>query len=121
MDLVSLAFKSSIQNEHINWSMIPKKDKDMNKPESIYNILTCKIGLYRKDDIPKLKADKFRQVLRNQLLGERMTRKNHTDSKFEYFTLMILYHQEMTTSVFFYQNIRVSSMQGMRARLKAHI
>ena len=52
--------------------MIPKKDKDMNKPESIYNILTCKIGLYRKDDIPKLKADKFRQVLRNQLLGERI-------------------------------------------------
>ena len=68
-----------------------KENKDINDPESTYNVLTRKIGLYRKDDIPKLKTDEFRQVWRNQLLGESMTRKNHHDSKYEYFTSIILY------------------------------
>jgi len=39
----------------------------------------------------KLKTDEFRQVWRNQLLGESMTRRNHPDSKYEYFTSIILY------------------------------
>jgi hypothetical protein len=38
-----------------------------------------------------LKTDKYRQVWRNHLLGESMTRKNHPNSKYEYFTSIILY------------------------------
>jgi hypothetical protein len=58
---------------------------------SIYYSLSTKIGLYKKDSITKLPTDKFRQVWRNQLLGESMTRKNYPDSKYEYFTSIILY------------------------------
>jgi hypothetical protein len=68
-----------------------KEDIEINDPGSVYYILTKKIGLYRKDDIPKLKTDEFRQAWRNQLLGESMTRKNNPDSKYEYFTSIILY------------------------------
>jgi hypothetical protein len=68
-----------------------KESKDINDPESEYNKLTDKIGLYRKEILHELKTDEFRQVWRNQLLGESMTRKNHPDSKYEYFTSIILY------------------------------
>jgi len=67
------------------------EDKNINNPESRYNVLTNKIGLYRIEFIEKLKADEYRQVWRNQLLGESMTRKNHSDSRYEYFTSIILY------------------------------
>ena len=68
-----------------------KEDRDINNAKSSYNKLTGKIGLYRKEFIQELKTDEFRQVWRNQLLGESMTRKNHPDSKYEYFTSIILY------------------------------
>jgi hypothetical protein len=68
-----------------------KEDRDINNAESSYNKLTGKIGLYRKEFIQELKTDEFRQVWRNQLLGESMTRKNHPDSKYEHFTSIILY------------------------------
>jgi hypothetical protein len=68
-----------------------KEDRDINNPKSPYNDLTDKIGLYRKEIIQELKTDEFRQVWRNQLLGESMTRKNHPDSKYEHFTSIILY------------------------------
>lgn len=68
-----------------------KEDRDINNAESSYNKLTDKISLYRKEFIQELKTDEFRQVWRNQLLGESMTRKNHPDSKYEHFTLIILY------------------------------
>lgn len=68
-----------------------KEDKDIINPESIYNQLTGKIGLYRKEKIEELKTDEFRQVWRTQLLGESMTRKNHPDSRYEYFTSIVLY------------------------------
>jgi hypothetical protein len=68
-----------------------KEDREINDPASIYNSLTDKIGLYKKEAIPKLKTDDFRQVWRNQLLGESMTTKNHPDSKYKYFTSIILY------------------------------
>jgi hypothetical protein len=68
-----------------------KEEKEMKEPTSIYYTLTDKIGLYRKEIIQKLPTDEFRQVWRNQLLGESMTRKNYPDSKYEYFTSIILY------------------------------
>jgi hypothetical protein len=62
-------------------------------PDSRYNVLTDKIGLYRKEIIQSgvLKTDEYRQVWRNQLLGESMTRKNHPESEIEHFTSNILY------------------------------
>jgi hypothetical protein len=68
-----------------------KEDKDINNHESRYNVLTGKIGLYRKEILHELKRDEYRQVWRNQLLGESMTQKNHPESKYEYFTSIILY------------------------------
>jgi hypothetical protein len=70
-----------------------KEETDINEPTSEYNVLTSKIGLYKKEIIGKLKTDEYRQVWRNQLLGEIMSRKNHTDSRFEHFTSIILYPQ----------------------------
>lgn len=68
-----------------------KEETDINEPTSAYNTLTKKIGLYRKEIIEKLKTDEFRQVWRNQLLGESMTKKNHPESRYEHFTSIILY------------------------------
>jgi hypothetical protein len=68
-----------------------KENIEIIDPESIYNTLTEKIGLYRKDEIPKLKTDEFRQVWIKHILGESMTRKIHPESKYEYFTSIILY------------------------------
>jgi hypothetical protein len=70
-----------------------KEETDINNPESNYNVLTGKIGLFNKEIIEKqeLKKDEFRQVWRNQLLGESMTRKNHPESRYEHFTSIILY------------------------------
>jgi hypothetical protein len=68
-----------------------KEDRDIHQDTSVYNTLTDKIGLYRKEYIDELKSDRYRQVWRNQLLGESMTRKNHPESRYEYFTSIILY------------------------------
>jgi hypothetical protein len=68
-----------------------KEAQDINNPESMYNKLTEKIGLFRKEILQDLKKDEYSQVWRNQLLGESMTRKNHPDSRYEYFTSIILY------------------------------
>jgi len=70
-----------------------KENKEINQDGSIYNKLTEKIGLYRKDILPELKKDKYRLAWRNQLLGESMTKKNHRESKYEYFTSIFLYPQ----------------------------
>jgi len=68
-----------------------KEGREINLETSVYYTMTEKIGLYRKEILTELKKDKYRQVWRNQLLGESMTRKNHSDSKYEYFTSIILY------------------------------
>lgn len=75
------------------YKLIPKskEERDINNPESRYYEVMGKIGLYRKEILHELKSDEYRQVWRNQLLGESMTRKNHPDSKYEYFTSIILY------------------------------
>jgi hypothetical protein len=68
-----------------------KESSEINLETSVYNTLTKKIGLYRNEILQELKTDKFRQIWRNQLLGESMTRKNYSDSKYEYFTSILLY------------------------------
>jgi hypothetical protein len=68
-----------------------KEGREIYQDSSVYNTLTNKIGLFRKEKIEELKTDSFRQIWRNQLLGESMTRKNHPESKYEYFTSIILY------------------------------
>lgn len=68
-----------------------KEAKEINQENSVYYSLTEKTGLYRKEKVPQLKNDKYRQVWKNHLLGESMTRKNHPGSKYEYFTSIILY------------------------------
>lgn len=68
-----------------------KEDIEVNNETSIYNTLTKKLGLYKTEFIPELKKDKYRQVWRNQLLGESMTRKNRPDSKYEHFTSVLFY------------------------------
>jgi hypothetical protein len=75
------------------YKLIPKskEERDINDPKSRYYEVMEKIGLYRKEIWHELKTDEFRQIWRNQLLGESMTRKNHADSKYERFTSIILY------------------------------
>jgi len=68
-----------------------KEGRDIADPESVYNKLTDRIGLYRKEILHELKTDDFRQVWRNQLLGESLTRKNNPESIYEHFTSIILY------------------------------
>jgi hypothetical protein len=68
-----------------------KESKEIASETSVYNTLTAKLALYRNEILQELKTDKFRQIWRNQLLGESMTRKNHADSKYMYFTSIILY------------------------------
>ena len=68
-----------------------REDNEIHQKTSDYTTLTEKIGLYRKENIEELKADKYRQTWRNQVLGESMTRKNHPESRYEYFTSIILY------------------------------
>jgi hypothetical protein len=68
-----------------------KEAKEMKDLTSIYYTLTDKIGLYNKNFLPKLPNDEFRQIWRNQLLGESMTRSNHEDSRFTHFTSVIVF------------------------------
>jgi len=68
-----------------------KEEMEINLESSIYNILTAKSGLYKNEFLPELKIDKFRQLWRNQLLGESLTNRNHPDSRYKYFTSIILY------------------------------
>jgi hypothetical protein len=68
-----------------------KEGREINLETSVYNTLTAKLGMYRNDSLQELKTDRFRQIWRSQLLGESITQKNHPDSKYEYFTSIILY------------------------------
>lgn len=68
-----------------------REGREVNDQTSVYYSLTNKTGIYKMDSIEKLKTDEFRQVWRNQLLGESMTTKNNPDSRYEHFTSVILY------------------------------
>ena len=47
-----------------------KQWNDINNPNSLYFQRTKECGLFRQEDISKLKTDNFRQVWRNHILGE---------------------------------------------------
>lgn len=68
-----------------------KEDKEVNKEDSIYNLLTKTSGLYKNEFTQILKTDEYRQVWRNHLLGVSMINKSYVDSRFEHFTSIILY------------------------------
>ena len=68
-----------------------RDEKEVNSETSVYNTMTKKTGLYREDKIGELKTGKYRQVWRNQLLGESMIRKNNPESRYEYFTSILFY------------------------------
>jgi hypothetical protein len=68
-----------------------KEEKDINNPDSPYFKVTSKVGIYRDGVIEKLKSDEFRQIWRNQLLGESMTNLNNPRSSIIHFTSIILY------------------------------
>lgn len=56
-----------------------------------YNVLTQKLGLYRKDKVEVLKTNEYRQVWRNQLMGESITRRTQPEFRFQHFTSIILF------------------------------
>ena len=66
-----------------------KEEKDIQNQNSIYYQLTNSIELYKPEKVIELPKDKYRQVWRNQLLGESMIFKE--DSKYSEFTSVILY------------------------------
>jgi hypothetical protein len=68
-----------------------KEACNISDPDSLYNKLTRKIGIYKNENLQELTGDDFRQLWRIQLLGESMTRRNYPESKYDYFTSIILY------------------------------
>jgi len=68
-----------------------RDEKEVNNETSFYNIMTKKTGLYKEDKIGELKTGRYRQVWRNQLLGESMIRKNNPESRYDYFTSILFY------------------------------
>lgn len=65
--------------------------KALTNPKHPYNTIPRRLGLYKKGVNNQLKEDRYRQVWRNHLLGESITRKNHPEFRFEHFTSIILY------------------------------
>ena len=66
-----------------------KEEADINNKNSRYYAVTEKCGLYKPDSTDLLKSDKFRQIWRNQLLGESIIL---TDSdEFQHFTSLTIF------------------------------
>jgi len=66
-----------------------KKEKDeINDPASTYNQLTKSIGIYKENYLEALKTTKYKQVWRNQLLGEKILK---LEKRFRHFTSVILF------------------------------
>lgn len=72
-----------------NYSYGEKELKEMLNPNSIYYQLTKKSGIYKPECITKLKDPMFKQMWRNQLLGESMLL--HLKPEFKYFSSIIIY------------------------------
>ncbi|MFQ5649577.1 MAG: hypothetical protein ACE5IY_06510 [bacterium] len=66
-----------------------KEEQDVNNPDSLYYQLTEKINLYKPEKLSELPKDTYRQVWRNQLLGESILQK--PDSSFKHFASLLLY------------------------------
>jgi hypothetical protein len=65
------------------------EEKKIKDPKSIYYQTSQQCGLFKRDDFGKLVSDRFRQIWRNQLLGERMLIMDH--DKYGHFTSMTAY------------------------------
>jgi len=66
-----------------------KEETDLNNRESTYFKITEKSGLYLPGITQKLISDKFRQIWRNQLLGESIILKDK--SVFKHFTSLMIF------------------------------
>jgi len=66
-----------------------KQEADINNKDSRYYTVTDQCGLYKPDTIDRLKSDKFRQIWRNQLLGESIIL-SETD-EFQHFTSLTIF------------------------------
>lgn len=68
-----------------------KEKTKINDAHSVYNVLTKRIGIYKQEYLETLKTAKFKQVWRNQLLGERIL---EMVPRFKHFTSVILYPRD---------------------------
>jgi hypothetical protein len=69
-----------------------KQEKDINDKTSKYFSVTESCKLYKQDAINILPSDKYRQIWRNQLLGESILIAD--SDKFKYFTSITLFPQD---------------------------
>ena len=75
-------------------SELSKEKRDVDDPNSLYYQRTNECGLFRQEDIPKLKSDNFRQVWRNHLLGESILIEDK--DKFNHFTSITFFPEDNT-------------------------
>ncbi len=66
-----------------------KQEKDINNKTSRYYKISKQCSLYKPDTIDQLITDKFRQIWRNQLLGESIIIEDNDE--FKYFTSLIIF------------------------------
>ncbi len=66
-----------------------KQERDINNKNSRYYTISKKFNLYKSDTIDKLISDKFRQIWRNQLLGESIIIEDN--DKFKHFTSLTIF------------------------------
>ncbi len=66
--------------------------RNVNDPNSRYYEVTKISGIYRPEIIPNLKTDKFRQIWRNQILGESILLADA--EKFKHFTSVTIFPQD---------------------------
>ena len=71
------------------WKSGSKQEVDIKDKNSKYYLISKQCGLYKSDTIEKLITDKFRQVWRNQLLGESIVIKNN--EQFKHFTSVTIF------------------------------
>lgn len=76
------------------YKLVPysKEEKDINDKNSKYYIVTERCKIYKPGTINLLRTDKFRQVWRNQLLGESILLMD--GEKFNHFTSITLFPKE---------------------------
>lgn len=70
-----------------------KEQLEISNELSIYNQLTKRIGIYSNEALELLKTPKYKQVWRNQLLGERFIEIN---SSFRHFTSLMVFPKNNT-------------------------
>lgn len=66
-----------------------KEEADINDKNSKYYVITERSGLYKQGTIDQLITNKFRQIWRNQLLGESIIIEDN--DKFKHFTSMTIF------------------------------